>query len=81
MDANAKLVGDLLPGDRVKMEDGAIRVVVKVHKGFVKYRKPDGTTEGGILIDWKDGDWSQCPVSEIATLVPRKPAGRKKASA
>ena len=81
MDENTKLVGDLLPGDRVKMEDGAIRVVAKVGKGFVKYSKGDGTTEGGVLIDWKDGDWSQCPVSEIATLVPRKPAGRRKTSA
>lgn len=77
MEANEKKVGDLQPGERVRMADGVIRIVHQVTKGFAKYRKPDGTTEGSILIDWKDGDWSQCPVSEIATLVPRKTAGRK----
>jgi hypothetical protein len=72
MEANTKLVGDLEPGDRVLMEDGAVRIVAKVGKGFAKYRRHDGTTEPSVLIDWKDGDWSQCPHSEIATLAPAK---------
>lgn len=66
-----KKVTDLVPGDRVLMEDGAVRVVFHVGKGFARYRDPNtGKSVPSILIDWKDGDWSQMGRDDIATLAP-----------
>lgn len=71
MTENTKPVTDLEPGDRVLMEDGVTRVVKSVGKGFVKYRdEATGKLKPSIMIDWKDGSFSQMPSDDIATLAP-----------
>lgn len=71
MEANTKKVTDLVAGDRVLMDDGQTRVVKAVGKGFVKYRdEATGKLKPSIMIDWKDGSFSQMPNDDIATLAP-----------
>lgn len=68
-----KKVADLMPGEKVLMEDGAVRIVAKVGKGFATYRHAHtGKVEPALLIDWRDGDWSQVPRSTVVTLAPKK---------
>lgn len=67
-----KKVTDLVAGDRVLMEGGDVRVVAKVGKGFANYRTADGKIEPSVMIDWKDGEWSQMARSDFATLVSAK---------
>lgn len=71
MTEKTKKVVDLVRGDRVLMEDGAVRVVATCGKGFANYRKPDGTSEPSVLIDWQDGSFSQMARSAVATLAPK----------
>lgn len=74
MQTDTKKAAELVPGDRVLMEDGKVRIVAKLGKGFVKYRRPDGKSEGSVLIDWKDGDWTQCAPGDDVTLSPPRTA-------
>lgn len=64
-----KLAKDLEPGDRVRMEDGKIREVENTARGIATFVKAaDGTRTPGVMIMWKDREFSTVPRDFECTL-------------
>lgn len=52
-----KMVKDLLPGDKIILDDNTFRTVDRVVFGFALRLKGDSSTPGAVIY-WKEGDWS-----------------------
>jgi hypothetical protein len=71
-----KLAKDLEPGDRVVMEDGTIRTVGDLARGFATFVEIDGKKRRGVLIGWAGGDrtdFSTVPADQKCTMEGDQP--------
>lgn len=66
--STTKPAKDLVAGDRVMMADDSVKTVRDINPGFIRVSRADGGSEGSILINWKDGLWSQVGRSELCEM-------------
>jgi hypothetical protein len=72
MTPTTKLAKNLVPGDRVKMGGDEVRTVATVGKGFARMASSTGKPDTTLIIDWKEGEWTQVARNQVCYLAPAK---------